>query len=174
MSPLSQLRQFSWWSTWTQHHYQHFKSGSGPDKTLCVTVPQLVQMVCQKIVWRRNSSHLLCEVQSRQYRMVASCGEWLAGRQQILNELHCGHLGLARMKSIAQMYVWWPKMDETVFLNSRVWLGRLPKEMTCSLLNWNNYTSNVSMPIQASSSGNEKEKEWYDYKYPCKWSIRYK
>ena len=104
--------------------------------------------------------------------------EWLAGRQQILNELHCGHLGLARMKSIAQMYVWWPKMDEqmekTVFLNSRVWLGRLPKEMTCSLLNWNNYTSNVSMPIQASSSGNEKEKEWYDYKYPCKWSIRYK
>ena len=36
------------------------------------------------------------------------------GRQQILNELHNGHPGVARMKSLARMYVWWPKMDEQI------------------------------------------------------------
>lgn len=33
------------------------------------------------------------------------------GRQQILEELHSGHLGIARMKNLTQMFIWWPQMD---------------------------------------------------------------
>lgn len=32
-------------------------------------------------------------------------------RQQVLQELHGGHLGISRMKSLAHMFVWWPEID---------------------------------------------------------------
>ena len=35
-------------------------------------------------------------------------------RQTILTELHDGHPGIARMKSIARSHVWWPKMDQEI------------------------------------------------------------
>ena len=35
-------------------------------------------------------------------------------RQSILTELHEGHPGIARMKSIACSYVWWPKIDQEI------------------------------------------------------------
>ena len=38
-----------------------------------------------------------------------------------------------------------PLLASTLLSNRHVWLGRLSIEMTCSLLAWNNYTSNISM-----------------------------
>ena len=32
-------------------------------------------------------------------------------RSAVLNELHTGHLRVVKMKTLAQNYVWWPKMD---------------------------------------------------------------
>ena len=33
-------------------------------------------------------------------------------RQQVLQELHCDHPGVCRMKSVARSYVWWPKLGQ--------------------------------------------------------------
>ena len=32
----------------------------------------------------------------------------------MLNELHQAHIGMAKMKSFARMYLWWPKIDDTI------------------------------------------------------------
>ena len=34
------------------------------------------------------------------------------GREGILQELHQGHPGMSRMKSLSRMYVWWPGRDK--------------------------------------------------------------
>lgn len=37
-----------------------------------------------------------------------------AGREAVLAELHEGHPGVARMKSLARMYVWWPQISQAI------------------------------------------------------------
>ena len=36
------------------------------------------------------------------------------GQQVVLNELHEGHSGMTRMKSLARIFVWWPRLDKEV------------------------------------------------------------
>ena len=36
------------------------------------------------------------------------------GRQRLLQELHLGHFGMARMKALARTVIWWPKIDENI------------------------------------------------------------
>jgi len=36
------------------------------------------------------------------------------GRQRLLQELHLGHFGMARMKALAWTVIWWPKIDENI------------------------------------------------------------
>jgi len=49
----------------------------------------------------------MCDVGSLDY-----CSQETPGN--ILQELHQGHPGIVRMKSIARSHVWWPKLDHDI------------------------------------------------------------
>ena len=35
-------------------------------------------------------------------------------QQQVLKEIHEGHMGIVGMKSLARIHVWWPKINEHI------------------------------------------------------------
>lgn len=64
------------------------------------------------IQFQRKQNELSCEQDCLLwgYRVVVPTRL----RKQLLDELHASHLGIAKMKSVARSYFWWPRLDEEI------------------------------------------------------------
>ena len=73
--------------------------------------------------WKKTDQPDLAPYQQRQTELSLHDGSTLwgsrvvvppPGRERILDELHEGHPGISRMKSLARSFVWWPDLDKSL------------------------------------------------------------
>ena len=78
-------------------------------------------LVCLRQGWPNQVQDALKPYWHRRYKLTIEQDTILWGmqvvvpsklREQVLQELHQGHQGIARMKSLARSYTWWPKIDQ--------------------------------------------------------------
>ena len=86
--------------------------------------PVLKQVLAKiKTGWPKTGAHLPSELQpyfNRRLQLTVHEGCILCGlkvvipsalRKRVLEEIHDGHTGIVKMKSMARIHVWWPKID---------------------------------------------------------------
>ena len=86
--------------------------------------PILSQVLkCMLEEWPSQVSPELQPFSSRNYELTTIdwCLSWgmtviikAKHRKLGLEELHIGHLGIVRVKSLARIYVWWPKIGQDI------------------------------------------------------------
>ena len=75
--------------------------------------PGHINEACLKPYWQHRSelsSHDGCLLWGQRVIIPPQ------GRSTVLQELHGGHIGVTRMKSLARGVVWWPKLDDDIDL----------------------------------------------------------